>query len=286
MTLTNQTNIVTVRMIDRMLYEKLGHQNTSVHSVFSNTVNLLSDDALIAIGATLSFGTNRIIVESRNFTTDKIRRLDQLCVFPGGFLIGDLYFAVSKDSFYQYHCKTDRFKLTSRHMAGLLNLLKWLVQQEGVKALYLNRTEATINYQLKKIYAFLCEDSRHHAQNLIGLGMGSTPLGDDVFLGYLIAKGCVDRMPQWVKSLIDASLEKTTTISYHSFLEAYDGAYTLHIDKMLNDFFVDYNTKTLQEWIRYGDTSGAGMLAGFIFGLLTEGGMEHAGMEIIDQYLF
>jgi hypothetical protein len=116
--------------------------------------------------------------------------------------------------------------------------------------------------------------------------MGSTPLGDDVFLGYLIAKGCVDRMPQWTKSLIEASKEKTTTISYHSFLEAYDGAYTMHIDQMLNDFFVDLNSKTLQEWIRYGDTSGAGMLAGFIFGLLSEGGMEHAGMEIIDQYLF
>lgn len=285
MTSKVQRNFIIVRKIDPVLYEKLKAHASCVHSIYKSTLNLLCDNSLIAIGTNFSFGRNRIIVKPQNFVTEKSKVFDQLTVNQKGFQIGELFFVILDASFYQIKYKTEIYKLDSSHLDLLLGLLTWLVQQEKMRTICQAKSDSFIKYQLVKIYAFLSEDSQVNAQQLIGLGMGSTPLGDDILLGYLIAKGSIGEMPRWTDFLIDYALNSTTPISYHSFSEAYERAYTEHIHQMLYDFYMHKKSDTLKEWIHYGDTSGTGILLGFIFGLLSKGGIKHAGLEIITQYL-
>jgi len=286
MTESKHCKQIAVRQIDPRLYEKLKHQDASVHSVYAHTINLLSGDALIAIGSNFSFSNNRMIVEPVNFSIEHVNVHDPLKITHKGFQIGNLFFDISEASFHQTTYNLADFKWSSEHRTQLLELLIWFVHVDKVKSMWLNQQDIFTKYLLTKIYRFLKTDTCENAQQLVGLGMGSTPLGDDVLLGYFIAKGSLDKLPLWTKSLIDGASEKTTPISYHSFLEAYDRTYTEHIYHMLYDFYMNQESHTLKEWMHYGDTSGVGILAGFIFGLLSEGGMKSEGLEIIDQYLF
>jgi hypothetical protein len=111
------------------------------------------------------------------------------------------------------------------------------------------------------------------AQNLIGLGQGLTPAGDDMLAGFLAIVNhlCEDR--EYVRMLHDAvsgSLHKTTDISAQALVNALDSDYHEYMQKCIRDLCEGEKESvyiSAVSLLGIGATSGSDIACGMYFGM-------------------
>ncbi|MEW6624435.1 MAG: DUF2877 domain-containing protein [Bacillota bacterium] len=277
---------IQVKKIDESIYRQIQTvDNIKIHSVFSNTINLIIDETLIAIGSNISSSKHHVLIERVNFAEYKITSSSILEQCKSGFRIDELFFAVSEEavvSFNAYKCiKT----IKEEHLIKACILLEWIKQEPRISIVNYDNSDSILNYQFKHIYRFLEEETFETAVKIVGLGVGLTPLGDDFLLGYILAKTSLGIKVPWVSKIISIAKEKMTIISYQALIDVLNGYYTEEFINMIEEFFEEETFNQAKLIMNYGATSGAGILVGFIFGLLPKGELRNECLESIKKHL-
>lgn len=106
---------------------------------------------------------------------------------------------------------------------------------------------------------------------LIGRGIGLTPSGDDILIGYTFARTLFNKAKRWKKK-VDAALKekKTTAISeayFKCLLEGYINENFLHLTQLFTINDEKKITNEIDALKQFGHTSGIDTLYGFALGL-------------------
>jgi len=124
---------------------------------------------------------------------------------------------------------------------------------------------------------------------LIGYGAGLTPDGDDYLLGYLASLwpwqrlGAISAHLKLLRPAIKSQLHRTTTISRHYLELALQGHYSHSIDH-LTTVLIHGSTpadvkRSAIDVMKFGSSSGADCLGGFLHGIRALGKMEQKEMN-------
>lgn len=128
----------------------------------------------------------------------------------------------------------------------------------------------------KSIQSGKVSDLAWEIENLLGVGPGLTPLGDDLILGMLLAlnrgKGEIlskSYLSKLNQAVIDLALDKTTRLSFSLLVCAADGSADERLLKIFDGllFGREIKDKELLQMLMWGSTSGFAVLAGMILAL-------------------
>lgn len=84
--------------------------------------------------------------------------------------------------------------------------------------------EHTLTQQ--KLHQFFRQPSLNSITNIIGLGSGSTPLGDDALCGYILSKRFLGKSPTLIHPFVNQHFSQTTAVSQEMLLDVYHGSYS------------------------------------------------------------
>ena len=124
---------------------------------------------------------------------------------------------------------------------------------------------------------------------LIGYGAGLTPDGDDYLLGYLASLwpwqrlGAISAHLKLLRPAIKSQLHRTTTISRHYLELALQGHYSQSIDHLTTVLILGSTPADVKrsafDVMKFGSSSGADCLGGFLHGIRALGKMEQKEMN-------
>lgn len=115
---------------------------------------------------------------------------------------------------------------------------------------------------MEKIEIFLKYATLDHARAILGLGSGSTPLGDDALLGYMLARRLLGKpLTPLTELLIDAE-RLTTALSYEMLIDAHRGDYSETFQRWLKNV-LDLKPDDDHSIAALGGNSGAMILYSF-----------------------
>ena len=172
----------------------------------------------------------------------------------------DLVHIKNYKAYQKIHHMSDRAHTNIKHVLNILSN-KYTKNRLGLST---HKTDEFIEF---KINQFLKFPSYETALDIIGLGPGLTPLGDDVFLGYLMGIKTLGNDYPWVKKIIENIKYKTNQFSLQNIMDTYLSLYpTIYID-MIEEIFNNNDLKNTLKVLDIGHTSGPGIINGFICGL-------------------
>lgn len=106
---------------------------------------------------------------------------------------------------------------------------------------------------------------------LIGRGIGLTPSGDDILIGYTFARMLFQKADQWQEKVAAALQEKKTTAISEAYFAALLNGYInenfLHLVQLFAENDPEKIQQAIQQLKRFGHTSGTDTLYGFALGL-------------------
>lgn len=106
---------------------------------------------------------------------------------------------------------------------------------------------------------------------LIGRGIGLTPSGDDILIGYTFARVLFQEAAEWQKEVALALKEKKTTAISEAYFTALLNGYINENFLYLAQLFTEKDREKIEETInnlkQFGHTSGTDTLYGFALGL-------------------
>jgi len=111
------------------------------------------------------------------------------------------------------------------------------------------------------------------ARNLIGLGQGLTPAGDDILLGFLAVVNHTWKNREYAEELhktISALVDKTADISKQALVNALNGDYHEYIQNCIRDLCEGNSEEvyiSAASLLKMGATSGSDIACGIYFGM-------------------
>ncbi|MER2180431.1 MAG: DUF2877 domain-containing protein [Desemzia incerta] len=262
------------------LYFKDSLQMGSIHTLFENSMNVQFPFGLLhigQIGMPLSpFGCL--------ISTQLYRQLHEQCR-PGDlvrFKQGKLYFYTQKDiididfhTFEEVDLSVPEFDLRS---VDLEKTVFYQVFKEAMFSLSIE-TGLPLNDAIKDGLKSLAEPDKGKKsladedmmRMLIGRGIGLTPSGDDILIGYTFARMLFQEAAGW-KEKVSAALKekKTTAVSeayFKALLKGYVNENFLYLAQLVTEKDREKIADTIQSLKRFGHTSGTDTLYGFALGL-------------------
>lgn len=259
-----------VTSIDETLLEKLQKGDYSIHSVFNHTMNAIYNNHLITFGTdTLPKGINNITTTITDFYESYCQG-DMIKVENSTIIIGEHRILLDSKSIHRYQMYKDTYVIAHIHIYNALQLIEF-VKKSGIQSVFkYDEKNITQRYQFDKIAAFLFCPTLETAKNIVGLGVGLTPMGDDVLTGYIFAKQAIGKTVLWTEDLLKFAKNKTNAISLKSLYEITSYQYSDYLIRILKDFFINNRLDVIKEWIDFGATSGSALLTGFSIGILEE----------------
>lgn len=191
---------------------------------------------------------------------------------------------IPEESIYTYQYVKQIYSVTNQMILATYELLDFIKEQKQPHLFQHHPYLSTERYQFHKIVAFLFEPTLENARQILGLGMGLTPLGDDVLAGYLFASNAIGQSVSWAEELLLFAKEQTNAISYQELNNVIHHEYHDYHKAILQDFFEDHQTNELKKWVDFGASSGVGMLTGFCYGIL-EGVKSHERFQDLQEYI-
>ena len=78
----------------------------------------------------------------------------------------------------------------------------------------------------KKLNQFFIKPTLESILKILGLGSGSTPIGDDALCGYILSQRFLGQSPKLIHSLVTDHLSQTTPVSQEMLRDVYYGQYS------------------------------------------------------------
>ena len=245
----------------------------TVHSVFDRLINISGDEKLLSITASGVGGSSSFLM-----LPDKVLDLGvkagEICVLHAGRAnLGRVFIDFSEapiwkgpvDKFYRQK------SIKNENIAAFKSVLDRLAHGESAWRT-LNDDSAARFPGLKAIKKL--RENPALARNLIGLGSGLTPSGDDMLLGFLavVNHTCDDRaFVKRLRVLLSASTRRTVDIAEKMLANALECEYHETLQNSLRDLCEGTKEDiyiSAASLIKLGSSSGSDIATGMYFGMI------------------
>lgn len=255
---------------------------------FKNVINFKfekTDDSIFALASKyIAKGPNLIILNLENFEGVKFEKFNPLRKIYIDELFDLINFNCSKLKFYNSLKNTFSISIQKSD----IEILEKIYKQKSNKGSFnfsiieYSNSEFDLNIRISeqliksrenflKSLDFSDEEIISNALNLIGLGHGLTPSGDDYICGFfsvmLIDEKLSRKYLDLYKKIVDLSKKRTNEISYSYMIELTNMSYKQVVFELIkamsNSNHIEI-TKLSMELLKIGHYSGADMLRGII----------------------
>jgi hypothetical protein len=261
-----QSNITS---IDYNVLEEIKMNGASIQGIYRSTIHLSLKDSIVTLGNRVTQGKHHIVIE------DELD-FSQYDLFPGMKIfikenimnIGELNFDINKESVLIFEPYRKIYKINTEFIDVTRKLKQMLKEDHNQNLFAYSKNDAILKYQFEKIDVFLNSPGLPSALSILGLGMGLTPLGDDILTGYILGLNSVGKSLPWIPILILEANKKTSRLSAQNLKDTYERYYPKAFIDMLEGLFINHDVNKAKSILNLGATSGAGILTGFIYGLM------------------
>ena len=265
-TRVNRVNIVS---IDQQIYGLIKMNGASVQGIYKSTIHLSLNDSIITVGARVGRGKHHILIDNPvDFYNLDITVKTEVKSSDQGLMIGSLLLNIVHGSLNLFYPYSKVYRIDLKTFEALKELKSMIAEQHHLNLFSFQKDDPWLKYQFEKIDIFLNSPGLPSALSILGLGMGLTPLGDDVLTGYILGLNTVGKSLPWIPQLIIDSKKKTNKLSAQNLLDTYERHYPDIFIDMLEGLFIAHDLEKAKSILNLGATSGAGILTGFIYGLM------------------
>ncbi len=261
-----QVNLIS---IDQYIYESIKMNGAYIQGIYKSTIHLSFNDIIITLGYHIGRGKHHILIdEPLEFNLMDIKINTKVEIINHQLIMGNLVVNIRDqflNSFYPYQ---QIYQMTIEHQEVIENLKIIMIKNHPCNLFSYDHQDYILDYQFKRINRFLIEPNLENAQSILGLGVGLTPLGDDVLTGYILGKNTVGKSIEWIKDLLTDIKQKTNKLSAQNIEDTHTRYYPDIFIDMIESIFIEYRIDKAMLVLNLGSTSGAGILTGFIYGLI------------------
>jgi len=266
----------------------LGH--VRVHTVFKKVVNIVDDkDRIYTISNIYTDNApSSLKVDFKGTFKDIILNYDRIKISKEAIIIGNIRINLHETKLWLPYIKkiNDDSRINiNKSLAFFNEYLVSMGQEGGCKSYYLkhflnitvdklNPIEEQIEIKLGNFYRGLLSNSlsEDSIKDLIGLGIGLTPSGDDFLTGFLASikrsekeEDLHKKIGTWILPL----LASTTDISGAMLRAGIEGKYREGIHNFINSFLQDDKDvfiRSFDEILKLGSSSGTDLSIGIALG--------------------
>lgn len=257
--------------------------NLIIHSVFQNAFNLIcSNDFIVGILNETNVCTTQSLVFKNsvfnNIYDSKLKIGNEFKLFP----LNEIKQIEVLDLTVPCLINPNKISRINDNVDKCLRILKKQCNSSimacylyGIKTIYTDMLYSKLGvYELNNKSSSLV-DIYNRLQNIIGLGVGLTPSGDDFIYGFLTSlffKYEYDNKDnkeiiKLTENLVKRARTQTTILSYNMLRSCINGEFNESIRKLALEMILSTNTEnSLDKVLTIGSTSGADMVAGLLYG--------------------
>lgn len=272
-------------------FKSIGKTDIRIHSIFKRVINIITDDKLLYTISNINTD-NAPYTLKMDFTAnfnEIIAKDDKIIFNEENIIIGNILINLSNVVLWDSAIKviTDYSSLNIyKNIETFNRMIIESGENGGCKDYYLKRflninghtaspIEEHLYISIGEFYKHLSGKTlkKDHIRNLIGLGIGLTPSGDDFLNGFLASIGIFKtnkdlhkRISEWIYPL----LASTTDISIAMLKAAIESKYR----ESLSDFIYSFLESDKEDFIRcfnnllsIGSSSGTDLSIGVVLGL-------------------
>lgn len=242
-----------------------------VHSAFKNTINLISEqEHFFTIGKKgfLSPGYNILIVENFNELFSNLIHSHESIYFKDQKLLSKQLEINFKEI--QLWTSKKRKEIKKESIRSSIKIIKHkmlsLEENHWMNYFIYEGKHLSNSFVYKKYNEFIEDRSKY--KDLIGLGEGLTPAGDDFLTGILIAEFAMEETLILKDSNFLANIKKQTNmISFAMIQLVYHGKLKQDYMDLINSIGEDTFEQNIHKVLDFGATSGKHIMTGFVIGL-------------------
>jgi hypothetical protein len=255
--------------IDRHILEELKMNGAVIQGVYTSTIHLSLNDAIITLGNTIGVGKHHVIVDrALSFMDAELVPGLQVLVEHNHLCIGSIQINIQPGAIHQFDPYLVVYRLDLKSMDQLKKLRKLVTESYQFQQFASPDASPHIRFQYEKIDVFLNSPGLPSALSILGLGMGLTPLGDDILTGFIMGLNTVGKTLPWISKLIMEAPRKTSRLSAQNLKDTYDRLYPDLFIQFIEGLLKDHDISQALPVLNLGATSGAGILLGFLHGIL------------------
>ncbi len=261
-----------------------------VHSIFRNSLNLFSSDGslltLLSKEKEIYRNPISIVIDEPHFENWKISPKEEVIYtgtklnFSRSDIVIDMSNRITWSSSFRYFGPLPSPEIIRKNVETLKFFIKVMKWEKGMLPIITGSYSESpyVKKAIQVLNLFEASDTLNLSvlKGLIGLGDGLTPSGDDFLSGLLVVlyyfgcylnfKGLIE---EEVRKLLENAEVKTNIISAAFLHLAGEGEAFFLLREIVKDLIgrKGFGMENIRALIDYGDTSGASILSGVIFGI-------------------
>jgi hypothetical protein len=240
-----------------------------IQGIYKSTIHLSFMDTIITIGDKIGRGKHHILIDKAiDFSLLNLIPLSRVEMINRTLKIGSLSLDVLDGSVLSFYPYQKTYHITVEIIEVIEKLKNMITTEHHSNLFSYDKNDPWMSYQIKQIKQFLDQPSLINAHKILGLGIGLTPLGDDILTGYILGLNTVGKSVDWFTDLIVDSKLKTNRLSSQNLQDTFGRYYPDIFIQMIESIFIEHHIDQAKSILNLGATSGAGILIGFIYGLI------------------
>jgi len=258
-------------------YRKTGAGfNFTIHSTFNKVINISTNQGLLSVAAENSGGSSSFLTVSGNYVDYGACPGQQCHVNAGNINLANQTINFSNAKLWKGPiAKGYRNSIKSENIAAFRAVLDRKAPPQS--AWRFIQSDMVNRFQGLRGIMKLSENPQE-ARNLVGLGPGLTPSGDDMLIGFMAIANHTYENREFVRllhSAIASLLPRTTDISAQALSNALDRDYCESVQNCIRDLCEGSKEEvyiSAASLMNIGATSGSDIACGMYFGMIQKQG--------------
>jgi hypothetical protein len=255
-----------ISSIDINIWTLIKKYGCHIYGIHQHSLHLRLGNKIITVGHHISEGIHHIVTHHEvDFKAHDLSKDQHVYIYDNFLKVGPLIFEIKTSAIKSY--KPYVIKYDDKDVEVLTKRLLDLIEHRLSTDILAKYNQIVFQLILEYIDQFIKTQDFNHAKKLVGLGPGLTPYGDDVLVGYIMGKNVRGHQIDWLNELLDLVDTKTNMLSAQNIKDTYEKMYPQLYVAMIEDIFIHKQQNYAEKLMDVGDTSGIGMLYGFLHGI-------------------
>jgi len=258
-----------ISSIDYDVFIEIKMNGATIQGIYRSTIHLSLVDSIITLGNRVTQGKHHITIDQDiDFSSYHLVVGQRIFMDNNTMFIGNLEFLIEQEAVIIFTPYQHIFRIDAQFIK-VLKSLKLMIRDQHYQNLFsYSKHDPLLKYQFEKIDVFLNSPGLPSALSILGLGMGLTPLGDDILTGFILGLNSIGKTLPWIPTLVQEADKKTSRLSAQNLKDTQERYYPQAFIDLLIGLFIEHDVEKAKTILNLGATSGAGILTGFIYGLM------------------